>query len=95
MVSIPVVFIVVLVYVIYIKEVNIRKQGLLEITIKDIQRKEEEIRVYKDELEEYKKLKQQSDAQVKKIEELENVIEGLNSEIEENKVELEKIKEKL
>lgn len=80
---------------VYIKEKNYKKQQLLETTVNDIDKKEQEIKMYKEQLEEYKELNQKEEAQTTKIEQLETIIEKLDKELQENKQELENIKSKL
>lgn len=81
--------------VIYIKEKNIKKQQLLDMTLTDINKKEEEIKTYKDQLEEYKEIKQQSEAQAVKIEEQEITLEELKKELENKKVQLDNIENQI
>ncbi len=60
-----------------------------------MEQEEKEIKTYQEKLENYKELKQQDDAQTKKIEELETIKEKLDNELEQNKQELEELKEKI
>lgn len=69
----------------YIRHKNIRRQQLLESTIEDINHKEQEIKEIKEKLEEYKTIKQEKDAQEVKINELEQLVTELDSELENKK----------
>ena len=95
MIIVVILLISVLECTVYIKEKNNRKQKLLETTIQDIDKKEAQIRIYKEQLEEYKEIKQKETAQITKIEELETIVEKLTGELEENKQQLENIKNQL
>jgi hypothetical protein len=76
MIIVVILLISVLECTVYIKERNRRNQKLLETTIQDIEKKETEIKIYKQELEEYKELNQKEEAQTTKIEQLETIIEN-------------------
>lgn len=95
MIIVVILLISVLECTVYIKERNRRNQKLLETTIQDIEKKETKIKIYKQELEEYKELNQKEEAQTTKIEQLETIIEQLDDELEVNKQELENIKNQL
>ena len=95
MIIVVILLISVLECTVYIKERNRRNQKLLETTIQDIEKKETEIKIYKQELEEYKELNQKEEAQTTKIEQLETIIEKFDDELEVNKQELENIKNQL
>ena len=95
MIIVVILLISVLECTVYIKERNRRNQKLLETTINDNNKKETEIKTYKEQLEKYKELNQKEEAQQTKIEELENIIQELNKEIEQNKKELENINNQL
>lgn len=73
----------------YIKNKNERKQKLLEITMKNLNNKEEKIKLHKEKLEKYKELTQQIEAQETKIKELEILKDDLLEEFNNNKESLE------
>ena len=85
----------VLEYTIYVKKENENYKKRLEATIENIDKKESEIEIYKEKLEQIKETKQIREGQETKIEEQEQIKNDLNKEKENNKKELNNLENEL